>query len=457
MAPGLVGAVRGYIGRQQELRAAEEKNRREYMGVPLPKMTELPKPPETKTTDFMESFGSAAMALAGLGSLMTRRPLTNALNAGAAVMQAYHKNDMEAAQQAYQKWEVETKNAMAMHQFEQETYRNVMDKHRGNADMLRAALTANAAALKDEVALAMLNSGNTPGAIALITGRAALGGRIGSAQEELQWRQQMSVRLAKVNAMPAGPEKDAALAEARQAVEQRAMVEDPRGFVKAGQKTPSPNQIYVDAAQAAAKRDAAAKGIKEGTPEYQELLAKKLTEVKPLPETEVAKYQEANSQATMALDHADSVLNIINSTPFAVGGGGILVRPLEAIGNILGSDGTARSEFIRELDKLSQAYSRVMQSPLTAGRPLASQQKVIDEIIGGRGWGQTAKNTVDAIRAIQNDLYRRKQDVDARLNKTWKPDMSYDELPGVEWGGGKGNAAPTATSFDQFPTIAGQD
>lgn len=457
MAPGLVSALRGYVGESSRLRGELTQATKDLNGIPIPKMTELPKPPETKTTDFMESFGSAAMALAGLGSLMTRRPLTNALNASAAVMQAYHKNDMEAAQQAYQKWEVETKNAMAMHQFEQEAYRNAIDKSRNNVEQLRANLTGLAASFKDDTALAMLNRGNTQDAIALITGRGSLGGRMSSAQEELQWRQQMSVRLAKVNAMPAGPEKDAALAEARQAVEQRAMVEDPSGFVKAGQKTPSPNQIYVDAAQAAAKRDAAAKGIKEGTPEYQELLAKKLTEVKPLPETEVAKYQEANSQATMALDHADSVLNIINSTPFAVGGGGILGRPLEAIGNILGSDGTARSEFIRELDKFNQAYSRVMQSPLIAWRPPASQQKVIDEIIGGRGWGQTAKNTVDAIHTIQNDLYLRKQDIDARLNKTWKPDTSYKKLLDIEWGDGKGNAAPPATPFGLYKPVLGQD
>ena len=133
----------------------------------------------------MESFGSAAMALAGLGSLMTRRPLTNALNAGAAVMQAYHKNDMEAAQQAYQKWEVETKNAMAMHQFEQEAYRNAIDKSRNNVEQLRANLTGLAASFKDDAALAMLNSGDTQGALALITGRGSLGGRMGSARDRL--------------------------------------------------------------------------------------------------------------------------------------------------------------------------------------------------------------------------------------------------------------------------------
>lgn len=451
---GLGNALRSYVGDVQKGRADLKQATAELQGIPLPKMTELPKPPQTKTTDFMEMFGSAAMGLAGLGSLMTRRPLTNALNAGAAVMQAYHKNDMEAAQKAYQNWEVETQNAMRLHQFEQEAYRNAVDKSKTNVDELRANLTGLAASFKDDVALSMLNRGDTQGALALITGRQQLGGKLSTAQEELAWRQKMSVDIAKANALPPGPEREAAMAQVQQAVQQRAMVDDPVGYLKTqAEKTPTGPQIYTRLAQSNTAKWAAEHNVQPGSNEYLQKLAEEEQKAKPLSDADNAKYQEAHSQTAQALDHADAVLNIIQSTPFAVGGGGILGRPLEAIGNIIGNDITARSEFVRELGKLNQAYARAEQSPLTAGRPLASQQKIIDGIIGGLGWGQTTKNTVDAIHAIQDDLYQRQQDIDARRDKTWKPDMVFKKLSPLDWSpAGGGGSRQSPASFDDFPT-----
>ena len=177
--------VRSSIMQGKSLRAEADTERRTMMGVPVPKAPDLPKAPQTTPTDFMQMFGSAAMGLAGLGSLMTRRPLTNALNAGAAVMQAYHKNDMVAAQQAFQQWEAETKHATQLHQFEMEAFHAVMDKHKGNLGAIQGELTGLAAATKDDVVLAMLNRGDTQGAVNMYLGRGRLGGQMGAGQRKI--------------------------------------------------------------------------------------------------------------------------------------------------------------------------------------------------------------------------------------------------------------------------------
>lgn len=120
--------------------------------------------PQPQQTNPVQAFGSAAMFLATMGSLMTRRPMLNALRAGAEVMEAYHKNDMAAQQQAFQTWKAETDAAMAIQRFEQQAYDNAVN--RSNAD-----LATTAAAMKDNVVLTLLQSGRRDDALSIIAGR----------------------------------------------------------------------------------------------------------------------------------------------------------------------------------------------------------------------------------------------------------------------------------------------
>src|ERR1700728_38488 len=80
----------------------EERTNQEVEGlakeagnVKLPEPPKLTAAPDAK--DFnrspMEAFGSAAMVLASLGSLMTKHPMQSALNSGAGVLNAYHQQD----------------------------------------------------------------------------------------------------------------------------------------------------------------------------------------------------------------------------------------------------------------------------------------------------------------------------------------------------------------------------
>ena len=101
-------------------------------------------------------------------------------------MQAYHKNDTLAAQQAFQKWQVDTQNALHQHQFEQDAYRNAIDKAKTNVDEIRANLTGLASAFKDTAVLAMLNNGDVHGALSVLTGRVSLGTRANQSATRLE-------------------------------------------------------------------------------------------------------------------------------------------------------------------------------------------------------------------------------------------------------------------------------
>jgi hypothetical protein len=243
MDGGLKDALRGYIGRSREVADMTRQASVSIDNLQPPKIPNLPAPPQTSTTDFATMFGSAAMSLAGLGSLMTRRPFTQALKSGAAVMDAYKKNDIQAAQQAFQTWQMETQNAMRMHQFEQEAYRNSIEKLKLKPEMARAELTALAASFKDEAALGMLNRGDVQGAMALITGRGRLGGSISTAQTELANNQRdfVDLQAARAELKRAEATGDLAAISAaqdqidavRQRAKDRAEIKNPLAFAKA--------------------------------------------------------------------------------------------------------------------------------------------------------------------------------------------------------------------------------
>ncbi len=127
-------------------------------------------PPTVKNTTPQEEWGSAAMMFAVIGGLFSRQHLTTALNAAAGVMNAFKKGDQEAANQAYQSWKVANDNALKMADYQQKTYKAILDNFTRREGLTiqegsmeeRAAtaeLLANAHSLRDPVAVQALQNG----------------------------------------------------------------------------------------------------------------------------------------------------------------------------------------------------------------------------------------------------------------------------------------------------------
>lgn len=107
---------------------ALDDNSKEIDKIPDGKPPQLEPPPEFKQTDPWQTFGGPASFLAMFGSLMTKHPLTSALNAGAGVIEARNKGDYEAYKTAFDKWKVNSDNAWKMADWEQSNLKNMYDR-----------------------------------------------------------------------------------------------------------------------------------------------------------------------------------------------------------------------------------------------------------------------------------------------------------------------------------------
>jgi hypothetical protein len=138
-----------------------------------PVMQQAPKPPETQNTPIAERWGSIAMMLAGFGGLLTRQPLTASLNAMAAVNHAYNEGDAATAKSAFDTWKVENENAIKMNEFQVRAYDAAIKKYSSDRAGALGEIRANAAALKDDVVIQLLDSGQEDRALAVLGARSA--------------------------------------------------------------------------------------------------------------------------------------------------------------------------------------------------------------------------------------------------------------------------------------------
>lgn len=128
-----------------------ESNIEERKKIPSATPPQLEKEPELKNfqTDPWQSFGSFAGVLATVGSLMTRRPLTNALNAGAAVMNAKSKGDYESYKSAFDRWKISSDNAYKMADWNQSQVKDLYERLKDNHSDLTAEMEVLAKATQD--------------------------------------------------------------------------------------------------------------------------------------------------------------------------------------------------------------------------------------------------------------------------------------------------------------------
>jgi hypothetical protein len=117
-------------------------------------------PPEN---DPVKSFGSWASAVGVLGSLLTRRPLSSALNASAAAMNAQRSNDLAAYKEARDAWKENTELAMKQSEYELRVYDGIYKRAGLSHNEKMAEISAAAAANKDEAMSYMLQAKGVEG------------------------------------------------------------------------------------------------------------------------------------------------------------------------------------------------------------------------------------------------------------------------------------------------------
>jgi hypothetical protein len=150
----------------QDVQTAEEAP----LPNPPPPLYENP-PPTQAPYNPIHAWGSTAMFLAGIGSLLTRTPLTTALNAAGGVLTAYKQQNQEQASAAMDAWKAQTANALNMQKYEFSMYNHALKAHGDDVRAKTAALQAIAGSIKDAPVLAAMDMGGLPAVMDLLSKR----------------------------------------------------------------------------------------------------------------------------------------------------------------------------------------------------------------------------------------------------------------------------------------------
>lgn len=139
-----------------------EESQKELANLPKLKPPELTKPPNPADfqTDPMQKLGSAGSMIAALGSLLTRKHLTNAFNNMAEVNKSIDAGDASKFKSAYDEWKINNENTM-----------KVADWNQKNLEDLSRRLKEREAGAEEEARLYAVATENPSLANAVKTGQ----------------------------------------------------------------------------------------------------------------------------------------------------------------------------------------------------------------------------------------------------------------------------------------------
>jgi hypothetical protein len=130
-------------------------------GVEAEKMKPWNEEAEAKKreSDPIQNFASLGSVFGILASAFTHAPMTSALDASAAAINAIKAGNAEDYNRAYKAWEANTKQAMDRHKIEHEAFTDAASLLSTNMEAANTKLRVNAARFGDQKALALLDAG----------------------------------------------------------------------------------------------------------------------------------------------------------------------------------------------------------------------------------------------------------------------------------------------------------
>jgi hypothetical protein len=96
--------------------------------------------PEPQARNPIEAFGSIAAIFAMTAASFTKQPMVNALNAGAALINAQKAGDTAASEKAFDAWKENTKLALEKHDAMMSDYKTAQDKLKADFNLGKAEL-----------------------------------------------------------------------------------------------------------------------------------------------------------------------------------------------------------------------------------------------------------------------------------------------------------------------------
>lgn len=351
-------------------------------GLALPPRRQFPQPPQPQYRDPLLALENPIVQIALLGSLFTRRPAIAAGNALAAAMEAQRKGDQQQYENAFTQYRQQLEELqMEMRQEQQEYDRDYMNK-RLSLDERIAQMRMTAARRHDNLMMGAITAGQDPGAVL---------------QQRIVAGKPVTEAMIKATAIAEMMKANPSLTFAEAARQYDAQKENDKQSAKAPSLTQEKAQA-VDELMEKHRNDpdyTRAKAIQE---------VESRNERKGITGNKEVDIKERNLMADEVLDKIDSVMRTLEKYRMAAGVAGKVFRGIEIVGNITGVDvQTDREQMARNLSEIQMLYPRIVGG---SGRPLAVDAARVQDIIAGKGFGDTTANTLRAMQEARDTVMR---------------------------------------------------
>lgn len=434
----------------------------------IPPMWNADKEREAREHGPIEKFASIGSVFGLVASAFTKTPMISAMNASAAAMNAIKDHDEEAYKSAYDAWKENTSLALKRFGMERELFQDTDKLLTTDLEQWKIKQLAIAAQFDNKKAIAMLDAGMGDKVIEMRAAQVrAAEGIIKVQQEWAEFDNKQKLSAAQFDAWkkehpPADPNNLTPKEVGQQLQAWHDIlqgVNDPGGNIQLkllrdlGLEHPdwSTEQKIEYLQQHQVGRPGGVGGAPTREKEIFNRVEKFKTDYQqrnghPPSESEVDQaYDQASQDVAnahqpsmtptgrlktqgdvvhydQAVDAIDASIKTLEIYQFSAGLAGRATRGAEIVGNIFGSNKTARSQLEANLEFLQTGARKLLFDQ--GGKPLAADSEQIHDQIGGLGFGATVANTLSRLRTIKKRYEELEQSDKDQLSGTWSPDKT---------------------------------
>jgi len=370
-----------------------------------------------RSTDPIAAFGSFASVAGILASVFTRQPITTALDASAAAMNAIRAGDDKAYDRAHKAWQDNQKLYLDRHKIQHQAYQDAVSLLKTNMDVGNTKLAVLAARFGDKQVQTLLEAGMNKEVEELLAARERNALDMAKAMPEVFEENAKMQRLLGLGYDPKNPQSEKS--QKAYVKFQEELAEFKRkssAFGGGASNLTRERQIAADVDKLVAQYEIENPGVgPEQIAEYRAQQFRKLQAASAAPSgNRIDDIRSKIDQVKNIITGSEKQLAFLRTYKGGAGLFGKIMRGEEIAENITGiSDKSDRAQFRRRVLELQDIVPRILTD--SNGRPLASAQKKVDAVVAGLAAGDTGPNTVRAYEELIADMKHRMVDYEKRV------------------------------------------
>ena len=400
----------------------------------------------------IEDFGSLGAIFGIIASQFTKTPLTSAMNAAAAAMNATRDHDEEGYRTAYQAWKDNTALALKRFGLERDLFQDANKLIDTDVQQWKVKQLQIAAQFDNKKAIAMLDAGMSGELMDLQGKQIEIADKL---QKVMQDQETVDIRRTILSTQ--FKQWDKQHPDANPYERAKARLEMMQGFATGGKniqedllreyRIENPNSTAEQQADFLAQHQVGRAGTLGGAPTKNKEIARRMAQFqRDNPQAtdeeidehydevskEVANASQPTAPPGKRLDYEseitqygesektiDDSIHMLETNVGSAGLAGKATRMGERLEDIFGSNKTDRVQFMRNIEYLRSNAQKLLFD--RNGRPLSADAERIDDIIGGISLGDTTANTIRSLKEVKERMERLKQKKNDELTGKWTP------------------------------------